>query len=176
MKSSSSSSSTFCAVCTADIVGEPRKAPLGKNNALVSICVDCDTETPIARTGPARCYDEGGGASVKKISDAAKKILPRHMLTNDFEQTNIVRSLRPGHILLRHSRRDQNGKSIDVREAFESIHRRHGIIDGLKYVGSQREWFLFERPDPKVVKKRMANTADPIAELEKLGTRTSSSR
>ncbi len=37
-------SGAFCAICTASITGEPRRRPLGKDDAMVNVCVGCDGE------------------------------------------------------------------------------------------------------------------------------------
>lgn len=38
--------SAFCAVCAADIVGDPLRRPLGKGDAMVNVCASCDEEHP----------------------------------------------------------------------------------------------------------------------------------
>lgn len=32
-----------CAICVGDIVGEPRREPLGRGDAMVNVCSDCAT-------------------------------------------------------------------------------------------------------------------------------------
>ncbi len=43
---SSRSHPRLCALCTSPIIGTPRRAPFGRNDALVDICRDCDSEHP----------------------------------------------------------------------------------------------------------------------------------
>lgn len=41
---------SWCAVCTRDIGGQSyREAPLGRGNAMVAICSQCDTEPAVER-------------------------------------------------------------------------------------------------------------------------------
>ncbi len=48
--------SAFCAICARDIVGEPLRRPLGRDDALVNVCHACDEGSP--RAGR---YSFGGG-------------------------------------------------------------------------------------------------------------------
>jgi len=34
----------FCAICASEIVGEPYREPLGRDNALVNVCSRCNDE------------------------------------------------------------------------------------------------------------------------------------
>lgn len=49
----------FCAICVEPIIGEPRRAPLGRDGALVAICAACEDEHP--RSGR---YSFGGSGEV----------------------------------------------------------------------------------------------------------------
>jgi hypothetical protein len=43
---------SFCAICTRDIVGEPRHEPLGRDGAVVVICGSCAGDAPLAASAP----------------------------------------------------------------------------------------------------------------------------
>lgn len=46
----------FCAVCTSER-GPFVQRPLGRGNALVTVCVECDVGAPKRRPGTARAYE-----------------------------------------------------------------------------------------------------------------------
>lgn len=50
---------SFCAICTDEAATLVRR-PLGKNDALVSVCLDCDTTKPVAKMGPERGFEPSG--------------------------------------------------------------------------------------------------------------------
>lgn len=50
----------FCANCTEE-TGPFVMRPIGKNNGLVRICTSCDSDPPVAKTGPDRSYEPTGG-------------------------------------------------------------------------------------------------------------------
>jgi len=52
---------SFCAICT-DETTDLVKRPLGKDDALVNVCNDCDTTKPVAKMGPERGFEPSGGS------------------------------------------------------------------------------------------------------------------
>lgn len=64
---------SFCAICTDDIVGEPRREPLGKNDALVDVCIDCATQTVRHVDGVERGYEPNGGLPTAKAANAGAR-------------------------------------------------------------------------------------------------------
>lgn len=50
----------FCAICTDECSGD-RKAPIGRDDAMVVVCSDCDTLPPREKYGPERAYESTGG-------------------------------------------------------------------------------------------------------------------
>jgi hypothetical protein len=58
---------SFCAICTSPR-GPFVREPLGRDNALVSVCSECVTEPARAETGPDRSYEPTGG--LLKTEDA----------------------------------------------------------------------------------------------------------
>jgi hypothetical protein len=56
--------SPVCAICTNEIADEPTREPLGRDNALVNVCASC-SQPVIAKTGPDRGYEPGGGSPSK---------------------------------------------------------------------------------------------------------------
>lgn len=67
---------TFCAVCTSDR-GPFVARPLGRNDALVSVCVSCDSDTPRARRRRPieRGYQPAGGLLSRAEIDAGGRRL-----------------------------------------------------------------------------------------------------
>lgn len=57
----------FCAICTDECSGD-RKAPLGRNDAMVVVCSDCDTLPARTVDGPDRTYQPSGGLPSYKES------------------------------------------------------------------------------------------------------------
>jgi hypothetical protein len=51
---------SFCAICT-DELGPFVQRPLGRDDALVAVCMTCDTEQPRERYGPERGFVPSGG-------------------------------------------------------------------------------------------------------------------
>ncbi len=66
-----------CAICTAVIVGTPRREPLGRNDALVSVCSACATETPRAYSS-ARGYEVREGMSQNEMLRRMSSFAERH--------------------------------------------------------------------------------------------------
>ena len=57
----------FCAVCTSDLAPFSRE-PLGKNDAMVLVCVACSTHAIRVVDGPHRGYEPTGG--LLRVEDA----------------------------------------------------------------------------------------------------------
>ena len=63
----------FCALCLDPIVGNPKKQPLGRNDALVNVCDTCDSAHP--RSG--RYSFDGNESAARGIGDGNRHKTPR---------------------------------------------------------------------------------------------------
>src|ERR1043165_3987097 len=155
---------SLCAICTADIIGEPRREPLGRNDAMVNVCDDCCTKPPRTRQGPERGYevrDGMGQAEMKaKISafaqahDPLYASLPRAGLKTIKDKT-------PGWLIVRVARRDGMGKTRDYHDAVECLRSKPWFAE-VRYLGSEDTQFLFERPDPAVAAESRGVSGNPL--------------
>ena len=67
---------SFCALCTADILGAPYREPLGRNDALVDVCASCATEPAREGHGIERSYEGAGPAmSPVDVERGARRVL-----------------------------------------------------------------------------------------------------
>lgn len=65
-----------CALCCADILGTPKREPLGKNGGMVNVCGDCATAPAVAKFGPERTYEGSGPLPhVDEFRSAAKRVM-----------------------------------------------------------------------------------------------------
>lgn len=53
--------SAFCAICIAMIEGEPKREPLGRNDAMVNVCDDCSSEIEPKENLSAQDFRESEG-------------------------------------------------------------------------------------------------------------------
>ncbi len=151
----------FCAICTSDIVGEPRQAPLGKAGALVNVCDACNDDVPIAtvresgyvppRVGPR----QGAGALVKQFRQGSKKVLPPRS-TKDRSINVNYQGVQPGYEAVRVPNHDDQGRPRDNRDAYAIAVARWG--EGISLAGMTARHFVFQRP-----LKSKASAAIPTA-------------
>jgi hypothetical protein len=165
--------SAWCAICGDDIVGEVRREPLGKDDALVAVCDDCATKAPQEARGPDRGYqvrDVTPGATARERPTSAKRaivdvgpslaVAPRRTRGPRLRGALTGRPT-PGFIIVRVPR-IVAGRSIDKAEAQESLRDQPWFAD-LQILGTTSKWHLFQRPDPDLVAKsrQQLNGADP---------------
>jgi len=154
----------FCAICTNDIRSPiPKRAPLGKNGALVNVCDDCHDEPAREKRGPVRGYESNEGMSnvemQAKISGFARAnnihAIPRN---------ETMRTPTPDWIVIRVPRRNALGVSRDANEARATLRGKYrGVI---RFLGFDAHWVLFERPpQTKYVHARVVE--NPLAALER---------
>jgi hypothetical protein len=165
--------SAWCAICGDDIVGEVRREPLGKDDALVAVCDDCATKAPQEARGPDRGYQVRESATAREGTPSAKRAL-----LHAVKKLRRPRGLKlhgaltgrptPGFIIVRVPR-IVAGRSIDKAEAQESLRGQPWFAD-LQILGTTSKWHLFQRPDPDLVAKsrQRLNGAD-LEWLEKAG-------
>lgn len=64
---------SFCAICTADIVGEPLRRPLGKNDVIVNVCAGCDGDRPRERSYH-RGYEQTPGLTFRELEQGVERL------------------------------------------------------------------------------------------------------
>lgn len=164
----------FCAICTGSR-GPFASRPLGRHDAMVAVCSDCDTETPDAWVSD-RGYDvpldvarseraismiastTGGGVTTRH-----RRIAHRNTKT-------------PGFILERVPVRTADGRRRDQREAAAEAFAGCSWAGEVRYLGIAKsrpsDFHLFERPDPDHVKRvRQAPMSEVVDELDKWRTK-----
>jgi hypothetical protein len=62
----------FCALCTGPLDHRAVEAPLGKNDAMVTICHACDQESP-RQTGPRFNASTRGSVGVDNVGEGNRK-------------------------------------------------------------------------------------------------------
>jgi hypothetical protein len=155
---------SFCAICGDDIVGVPRREPLGRDDAMVAVCDDCATEAPREARGPDRGYQvrEDTPPSVKRaIADTLRGVKKLRRPRGLKLRGALAGRPMPGFIIVRVAR-VVAGRSIDKAEAQESLRDQPWFAD-LQILGTTSKWHLFQRPDPDLVAKsrQRLNGADP---------------
>ncbi len=159
-----------CAICASDIADgeQPRMAPIGRNDALVLVCDDCFDEPAREKVGPERNYDIPEGMSMAEMQRKISRIIGPNV-TRPFNRNECTRAAQPGFIVVRVARKDQRGRTRDQNEAYRTLMGKRWA-KGVRYLGVDDRYHLFERPDPKLVRdSRMSSStaANPLAAIEK---------
>lgn len=136
---------SFCAVCTHDADGSIRR-PLGRNGGMVTVCSDCDTEPAREKRGPELpCeFTEGTKGWKKSVAKNAQKS-PFGKLRSHVT----VEPKTPGWLIERVQRR----RGLDAAESAARAFAGCSWATQVRYLGSDRQFFLFERPDPELARK-----------------------
>ena len=154
----------FCAICTDESTSLVARA-LGRNDAIVWVCQECDSTKPVARCSdrgyesPGERLNDGRGL-LQAFADAANRITGKV----DRGQASLAASVTPGFKLVR-VRRFHAGKPVDSKEARAKFSAEPWFAE-LRHLGSDKRFHLFERPDVDAVKRAREQTEyDPIAAL-----------
>lgn len=139
----------FCAICTTEIVGDPVRAPLGKDDAMVDICAPCDGDKPVATRGREVDYDLEERGSWLEFRHRIDHFGATHKVAKVEPYTVVTKKLTPGWILVRVSAIATDGGRRDMVEAFDQL-AHEPWADDIAWLGSVGRWMLFERPDPDV--------------------------
>ena len=157
---------SFCAICTSER-GPFVSRPLGKNDALVAVCAECDEEPMHVRLGPERGYEIREGVSAATIRERASRLIPNEGWKRmDFMFNGDRHDRTPGWILVRVPIKDALGKPRDFRAILTTLRDKPWFRE-LRMLGNTRTHFLFERPDPKVAAAQRTRSVNPIVDLEK---------
>lgn len=156
----------FCALCLDDIEGVPRKQPLGRDDALVKVCNTCDSAHAVEKRGPEIGYPIPTHRRVSKreIRAAADRVLESATNIDTRRAPNIARRT-PGYLLIRIGKRDALGYARDAQEAAATFAHEPWAPE-VRYIGAERTWILFERPDPKVAAESRVTSENPLVWLE----------
>lgn len=158
----------FCAIC-ADDSGPFVPRPLGKNDAIVNVCRDCDEEPAVTKNGPERGYEIQEGMSTKDFAESLREFLAetdpitaREKMTGPLQMLK-GRERTPGWIMVRlHINKD--GKPRECTEALRDLVDRPWFRE-LRYLGATHTYFLLERPDPAVAAESRRASENPLIDL-----------
>lgn len=143
---------SFCAICTSEI-GPFEYRPLGKGNAEVLVCRDCDDEPIREQVGPRLYSPPELPARFVDSVDRAHKRIARGRDYNPMRARLAQRDERmPNSILIRVPVHDENGRPRDMREACATF-AHQPWAPTTRYLGYQSDCHLFERPDPAFARK-----------------------
>lgn len=143
----------FCAICTDDIVGEPIRSPLGKDDAMVDVCAACDGDRAIATRGPDVEYDrDENSAGWLEFRRRIDRFATTHKIAKVEPYSVVTKRLTPGWLMVRVPANAPNGRRRDMVEAFETIAHEPWAGE-VGWLGAVGNLLLFERPDPAVASK-----------------------
>jgi hypothetical protein len=161
----------FCAICTRTR-GPFVQRPLGRADALVSVCADCDDEPARTKVGPTIEYDVPDrvwiGQTVKAFAAAANRVTGDTKASNKARASHqsIARSAQPGFLLVRVKRHQAGAEPLDAKQARMRFQHEPWFAE-LRHLGSDRRWHLFERPDPDAARAaRQGGERNPLADVE----------
>lgn len=158
---------SFCAICTRD-AGPFVQCPLGRNDALVTVCQRCDEEAPQARSSE-RGYESPDYAA--RLDQAISAIAREHLSAYDgsiewqhkaAKPSPGIRSVDPGFMLVRAPVK-RDGRTRGHREAALDF-VREDWADELMYLGSSSGFHLWQRPRERA--RDEAGLAEVVGELE----------
>lgn len=161
--------SAFCAVCTSER-GPFVRRPLGRDNALVSVCAKCDDEAP-------RAYSSVRGYESPYSDVRAEQAISRIASSVGGGITTRGRRIHrgnktPGFILERVRVTTSDGRRRDAQEAAAEAFAGCSWASEVRYLGIAKskpsDFHLFERPDPDFVKQlRTESIGEVVADLDK---------
>lgn len=141
--------SAFCAVCCADIVGEPLRRPLGKGDAMVNACASCDEDKPIARSNQ-RDYEPRPGLTFAEfnagINRMAARVKARTVKPVGSVTQAVDATVTPGWILIRVPIRKAGGEPRDRDEARVDFAGEPWAQRVRHLSSTGNGWHLYERP------------------------------
>lgn len=164
-----------CAICAASCDGSIT-APIGKDDAPVFVCAECNNETPIARDSE-RGYEpppenEDGGF-LDAITRGAERAIPGYREKAAAAKRLFIgpmyTGVAAGYEVVRVPRSDGQGGRRDNRAAYEYARKHFG--PEVEAVGTSARFFVFQRPSPERLakaRKQRDDHRDPIAALTRL--------
>jgi hypothetical protein len=152
---------SFCAICTSER-GPFSIQPLGKGNADVAVCADCNDVTPAAYDSERGYEPSGGLPTIAQVVAAAKRVLGDRYGTKDFSPPRY--EVPAGWRLFRVRRRKADGQSRDAQEAYETLRNKPWFGPGrVKYAGNTGDFILFSyAPSARLA----VDDANPLEAIE----------
>jgi hypothetical protein len=146
----------FCAVCTEDLpVGSiVRTAPLGKQNALVAVCADCDC-API----DAWCSDRSYEAPETAGSIRTAVVAAHHRLTGGRDRRGHAEQSKTSAAI---EKAPPGWKVVRVSVSYRRDSQEARPCASALYLGFEREHHLFAVPPPA---KPFVSDRDPLAAI-----------
>lgn len=154
----------FCAICTDPIAGEPARRPLGKDNALVNVCTDCDEAPPVARCD-LRDYEPRPGLTTAEIRDGLSRMAKSLKVKRGQQMGASSVVVRDGYQLFRVRVAGPDGKMRDCFEAAKDFAGERWASEARHLGSTSNGWHLFERPAP--AKKQPADVSGALAGLDR---------
>lgn len=150
---------TSCAVCASEILGEVVRQPIGRDDAMVPVCAECDTGAIVAR-----CDMRGIEATDRSARRKAPDPLP---IPGSFGRrlSPAIASRSPGFELVRVAVTGP-GWTRDEDEARETFAHEPWAAEA-NYLSCDGHWHLFERPPTRTAVK----PEQPLAGIEQWRTR-----
>jgi hypothetical protein len=158
----------FCAVCTSERPPFVTR-PLGRKGALVRVCGSCDTEPARTKHGPERGYEPSGGLPSYAEAMRAVKLM-------DMPKAPRIRAAvytrTPGYIIERVHIRGSDRVARDRQTIEHLAFRDKPWRTELRFLGDERGFFIWERPDADALAKIRAGDSDPLAGIQRYKRRT----
>lgn len=154
---------SHCAICTSSR-GPFTSQPLGKNNALVSVCAECD-EPAFEKRGPERGYEPTGGLpTFAQGRNAVARVIGRQADSRPSRTADEARRRPHGWSVYRIRQK----AGLDAREAYETLRGKPWFGPGrVKFGGTDANYLLFYyAPDAKLALPE----DNPLAAIEQFRT------
>jgi hypothetical protein len=166
--------SKWCAICTSER-GPFVQRPLGKGNALVTVCAACDEDSPVAYCDDRNAYQAPDAitspfkAAVDKAYQSIVRGRDRVNVRNLPIATHTSTVQKTANMLLvRIPRQRDDGTWRDLGDA-RKVLEADDALKGARYVGNDHAYYVFERPDPKFVTQSRQSGIDPLEAIRKFG-------
>lgn len=158
----------WCAICADPIAGKPARRPLGRDDAMVNVCTDCDEARPIANDN-RRDYEPRPGLTVDEFRAGIARMAKSLKAPRGQQPKPSPGAVSDGYLLFRVPITAPDGTHRDHIEAAK-------VFAGARWASRARylgiggtEWHLFERPAPP--QRRTINIDSVLAALEPFKTR-----
>lgn len=139
----------FCAICTSDR-GPFVRRPLGRGDALVNVCADCDEQPAREVRGPELAYEPPCSPGTTANAKAPAPLAHHELIAATHEQM-------PGWRTVRIAPRDALGNRRDQRDAWIAVGDKRARLVAVTPRG-----FVYQVP-PKV---ELASDENPLAAIE----------
>ena len=159
----------FCAICV-DEKGPFVRRPLGKNNALVTVCVGCDEEKPRARNTTRGYVAPQTAMNSRDVNERARKAARDvdPLFGKTFNRFTFTAKRTPTYLLERIPAKDESGKARTQAEAYAMLRKNLPGVYEFNFLGYDADHWIWERPDPALTKQLRQSEPVGLADLERL--------